>query len=90
MTTSYGTERRVLQVVTAAMATELELPEGRSVDPDAVFTDSGLDSTGVEVVAGELEQQLGLPVPAELLFDLPTPRRLAAHLAGELEGEPDE
>jgi acyl carrier protein len=72
-------ERDILEILTAAIAAELD--SAATVDPDTVFTDLGLDSAGVMVVAGDLEDALGVPVPVELLFDYPTPRQLAAHLA---------
>jgi acyl carrier protein len=74
----------VLRVVNQALMTELSLPA--EPDPDAAFTDLGLDSAGVLVVAGELEAEFAIDVPAEALFDEPTPRRLATWLATELDG----
>jgi len=74
-------EHRILALVGTALARELELPGPASVDPDASFVDQGLDSTGVAVVAGELSDGTGTELTPELLFDFPTPRLLARHLA---------
>ena len=74
-------EHRMLAIVGTAVAGELDLPGPGSVDPDASFVDLGLDSTGIVVVAGAVSDGTGTEVAPELLFDFPTPRRLARHLA---------
>ncbi|WP_051829794.1 MULTISPECIES: acyl carrier protein [Streptomyces] len=79
MTVPAVSEREILRILLDALATELEV--AGPLDPDEVFTDLGLDSAGLVVVAGQLEEGLGIEVPQELLFDHPTPRRLAAWLA---------
>ena len=58
----------------------LDLPPGTPVDRDRPFTDLGLDSTGVHALVGDLEDELGVPVPPETVFDHPTVRELADHL----------
>ena len=74
-------EHRILAIVGTALARELDLPGPASIDPDLSFVDLGLDSTGVVVVAGELSDRTGTELAPELLFDFPTPRLLARHLA---------
>ena len=74
-------EHRMLAIVGTAVAGELDLPGPASVDPDASFVDLGLDSTGIVVVAGAVSDRTRTEVAPELLFDFPTPRRLARHLA---------
>jgi acyl carrier protein len=77
---SPGTQAaRITRAVTGALAAELGVPPS-AVDPDTVFTDLGLDSTGVIIVAAEIADRLGAEVPPELLFDHPTARWLAEHL----------
>lgn len=83
------TEQDILRTLTTALRVELALPAERDVDVDAAFIDLGLDSAGVEVIAGELADGFLAAVPAETLFDHPTPRRLAAWLAGELAARVD-
>lgn len=76
------TEEAVLRAVIRSLVAELELPAGREPEPDAVFADLGLDSVGVGVLAGDLEREFDRSVPPELVYDHPTPRLLAAWVAG--------
>ncbi|WP_194821348.1 type I polyketide synthase [Micromonospora sp. S-DT3-3-22] len=59
------------------------------VVPQASFKNLGLTSlTAVELCAG-LSGELGLVLPGSLIFDHPTPDRLAAYLESELTGRRD-
>jgi len=64
----------------AAVAARLgQAPE--AVDPELPFQALGLDSQAVVELSGELEELLGRSLDPTLLFEFPTIRRLAAHLA---------
>ena len=54
-------------------------------DPFGAF---GLDSAAAVVLAGELEESAGVPLPATLLYDHPDIASLAAFLAGETSAAP--
>jgi acyl transferase domain-containing protein/acyl-CoA synthetase (AMP-forming)/AMP-acid ligase II/acyl carrier protein len=67
----------------AALATLLHL-EPAEIDPGAPFSAYGLDSVQAVNLAGDLEQWLGLAVPATAVWEHPSIRGLAAHLAGDV------
>lgn len=77
------------ELVVRRLVIHLDLPPGSRVDPDRPFTDLGLDSTGVHALVGDLEDELGVPVPPEAVFDHPTVRDLADHLHDLLGREAD-
>lgn len=56
--------------------------EAAALPPQRPFNELGLDSLEGVTLAAELEEELGRPVDPGLLFDHPTPRALARHLAG--------
>lgn len=56
--------------------------EGQSaIGADDVLADQGLDSLAAVDLRNRLATATGLPLPPTLLFDFPTPRAVAAHLA---------
>ncbi|MCC6556033.1 MAG: polyketide synthase, partial [Polyangiaceae bacterium] len=79
-------ERAVLDVVRAEIAAVFRLPGSISLDPARPLTDVGMDSLLALEVRNRLGSRTGLRLPATLLFDYPTPQRLAARL-NELIGE---
>ncbi|MGK8486677.1 SDR family NAD(P)-dependent oxidoreductase [Nocardia asiatica] len=72
------------------------LDRGSELDPDVPLHDTGVDSlTGMEMRAA-LAAEIGMPLPAGLVFDYPTVREIArllhrkgapAHAGGEAAGE---
>ncbi|MER6175939.1 type I polyketide synthase [Streptosporangium sp. NPDC001681] len=76
---------QALELVRAQVASVL----GRSdpIGPDQVFTDYGLRSLTAVKLRMELVEATGCDLPTTVAFDLPTPRRLARHLADLLSAE---
>jgi 8-amino-7-oxononanoate synthase len=61
------------------------IAEALSVRPDEIdvrapFTDHGLDSVAALQLTGALEDVVGQPLSATLIFEYPTIETLAAHL----------
>lgn len=82
--------RLALELVRAEAAAVLEHPGPDAVDPRRSFRDAGFDSvTGVEY-RDRLRELTGLPLPATLVFDRPTPAALTEHLLAELTPHPPE
>ncbi|WP_461012467.1 SDR family NAD(P)-dependent oxidoreductase, partial [Streptomyces capparidis] len=80
-------ERTVLHEVRGQAAAVLGLPSGAELDTDRGFMESGFDSLTAVELRTRLSGATGLPLPATLLFDHPTPRRLARHLTERLTGD---
>jgi acyl carrier protein len=55
-----------------------------ALDDDTPFASIGIDSLATASIAVDLEQQTGVTLPPELLFDLQTVRALAAYIAGRM------
>ncbi len=75
-------ESTVLELVRTEVAAVLGR-EVREVDSEATFTDLGFDSLGAVELRNRLNQLTGLRLPATLVFDYPTPARVAAHVLEE-------
>lgn len=76
-------ESTVLELVQKEVAAVLGRDGAREIDPEATFTDLGFDSLGAVELRNRLTQLTGLRLPATLVFDYPTPGRVAAHLLEE-------
>ncbi|GAA2695452.1 hypothetical protein GCM10010412_088270 [Nonomuraea recticatena] len=74
MTTSPG----LLQIIIAMVAERI----GHAMEADDLFIDYGIGSSDAVALAGALEARLGVALPSTVLYDHPTPRALAGHLAG--------
>jgi len=75
---------RVLELVLTATGAALGLT-ANEVAPDTGFFDLGMDSIIALALKTQLEDAIGIELPATLTFELPTPRKLARHLTGLLE-----
>ncbi|WP_405876178.1 SDR family NAD(P)-dependent oxidoreductase [Streptomyces sp. NBC_00005] len=76
------TERaaRVRELVCEEASRALGLPSAQSVRPDQPLRDLGMDSVTAVDLRNRLSTRIGARLPATLLFDHPTPARLADHL----------
>lgn len=76
---------RVLALVREEAARALGLRSAESVRPDQPLRDLGMDSVTAVDLRNRISTRIGTKLPATLLFDHPTPARLAEHLlAGAL------
>ncbi|MEU7318870.1 type I polyketide synthase, partial [Streptomyces sp. NPDC007083] len=77
-------ERFVGELVLREAAVALGHDTADAVDPDAGFQRLGLTSLGALELRNRLGARTGLRLPATMVFEHRTPRRLAAFLAGRL------
>ncbi|MFI7413890.1 SDR family NAD(P)-dependent oxidoreductase [Streptomyces sp. NPDC049627] len=71
---------RVLALVREEAAHALGLRSAESVRPDQPLRDLGMDSVTAVDLRNRISSRLGSKLPATLLFDHPTPSRLAEYL----------
>ncbi|WP_155357064.1 type I polyketide synthase [Acrocarpospora macrocephala] len=72
--------REIRELVLATAAGVLGHQDGAGVEPYRTFKDLGFDSAAAEDLRARLRAAIGLRLPTGLLFDHPTPDRLADHL----------
>ncbi|MEV5762946.1 beta-ketoacyl synthase N-terminal-like domain-containing protein, partial [Streptomyces tendae] len=79
-------ERRpfLLELVCARVASVLGHSTTDTIDPDRPFEHFGFDSLTAVEFRNELNTVTGLRLPATLVFDHPSPAKLADHLLAEL------
>ncbi|WP_051174388.1 type I polyketide synthase [Amycolatopsis orientalis] len=82
--------RTLLDLVCAETAAVLQLPGGGDIGPARPFRDLGLDSVTAVELRDRLASAAGVPLPASVVFDHPSPDALVAHLAAEIAGDGDE
>ncbi|MFI1336384.1 type I polyketide synthase, partial [Streptomyces sp. NPDC020845] len=83
-----GEQREVLlQLVRAQMAAVLGHSDVDAVPSDRPFKELGLDSLAAVETRNRLTALAGLRLPTSLIFDHPTPNKLAQYLQTELAGE---
>ncbi|HTB51097.1 MAG TPA: type I polyketide synthase, partial [Solirubrobacteraceae bacterium] len=83
-----GTVRHglMLEAVCAEVATVLNQPSPRTIDPRRPFKELGFDSLMALDLRNRLAVETGLRLTATLVFDYPAPALLAEHLLAELDG----
>ncbi|MFE7135655.1 acyltransferase domain-containing protein, partial [Streptomyces sp. NPDC057638] len=83
-------ERRrvLLDLVRGQAAAVLGHTDGDAIPARTPFKDLGFDSQSAVRLRGRVGEALGLRLPTTVLFDHPTPERLAAHLDGLALGRP--
>ncbi|MDG4794565.1 type I polyketide synthase [Micromonospora sp. WMMD1082] len=79
-------EQVLLTIVRTQVATALGYPGPEAVEPGRSFRDLGFDSVTAVDFRNLLGEVTGVPLPAAIAFDYPTPAALAAHLLGEVVG----
>ncbi|MER0242749.1 type I polyketide synthase, partial [Streptomyces sp. HSW2009] len=73
----------LLDLVRAKAALVLGHATGNAVDPDLTFKELGFDSMAAAELSEQLSAAAGLPLPATLTFDHPTPTAVAAELRAQ-------
>lgn len=71
----------VLELVRQTVADVINRADIRTASVDTSFNDLGVDSVSALEIRNRLRVAVGQTLPAGLLFDHPTPARLATHLA---------
>ncbi|AGP60412.1 hypothetical protein M271_45225 [Streptomyces rapamycinicus NRRL 5491] len=87
-------ERAVLELVRAQVAAVLGHAKPASVDPSRTFQEVGFDSLTAVELRNRLATSTGVPFPASVIFDYPTPAALADHVRARFvpdkDGDEDE
>ncbi|MEU4702642.1 SDR family NAD(P)-dependent oxidoreductase [Nonomuraea dietziae] len=78
--------KELRELVLAATARLLGYGDATAVEPERTFKDLGLESATAVELRDRLRSATGLRLPAGLLYDHPTPDRLAGHLHALLTG----
>ncbi len=76
----------VLELVRKHVAAVSGHDSPETIDPERTFKDLGFDSLGAVELRNLLEQVTGLRLPATLVFDYPTPARVAKLLCLRVDG----
>ncbi|OBK36128.1 polyketide synthase [Mycobacterium sp. 1245111.1] len=80
----------LLDLVRSHIATVLGNTTPEAVDPDKAFQELGFDSLTAVEMRNRLKAATGLSLSPTLIFDYPTPSRLASYFRTELAGVPQE
>ncbi|WP_210743546.1 type I polyketide synthase [Nocardia cerradoensis] len=76
----------LVEIVRGQIAATLGHENPNSIAADRAFNELGFDSITAIEFRNALQAVTGLPLPATLVFDYPTPESLARHLAEEFTG----
>jgi len=79
--------RALLDLVAEHAAAILGHPDRRAINPEEAFSASGFDSMLAVQFRNQLRTATGVPLPATVVFDHPTPNALVDLLVDELCGE---
>nr|APD72080.1 type I polyketide synthase 15 [Streptomyces sp.] len=82
--------RALIEAVRAEASATLGHDAPDAIPANRAFRDVGFDSVTAVELRNRLRTALGLPLPAALVFDYPTPTALARHLGTLLFGTPPE
>ncbi|ATL66177.1 type I polyketide synthase [Nocardia terpenica] len=80
-------ERLALELVTGELATVLGHATADAIDPARAFSEIGVDSLGAVNLRRALRDATGATMATTVVFDHPTPQRLARWLVGRLRPE---
>ncbi|HXO24603.1 MAG TPA: beta-ketoacyl synthase N-terminal-like domain-containing protein, partial [Streptosporangiaceae bacterium] len=80
----------LLDLVRSHIATVLGNTTPEAIDPDKAFQELGFDSLTAVEMRNRLKAATGLALSPTLIFDYPTPSRLASYFRTELAGVPQE
>ncbi|MDQ2958087.1 MAG: acyltransferase domain-containing protein, partial [Actinomycetota bacterium] len=82
-----GASVETLPVVRVAVAAALGYASAAEVEVERVFKDMGFDSYNAVELRERLVSETGVALPSSVLFDYPTPVKLARYLDQQLSGE---
>nr|APD71615.1 type I polyketide synthase 9 [Streptomyces sp.] len=80
----------VLELVRAQAASVLGHDSADEVDSERAFKELGFDSVSAVELRNRLSQSTGVPLPATVVFDHPTPVAVARLLLSQVEGTADD
>ncbi|WP_263164997.1 type I polyketide synthase [Streptomyces sp. SCSIO ZS0520] len=76
----------LLDFVRSRVAAVLGHPNPVGIEAEGAFQDLGFDSLTAMELRNRIQEEAGVPLPATLIFDFPTPAAVAAELAERLGG----